>query len=584
MTACGDLVSLLRARSESDMACAGYSFLSDGENPSTSLTHAELDRAAAALAARLLTEASGSRNVVLAYPPGLDFIVAFFGCLYAGLVPVPVALAHPRKDDERLPAIAADCGADLVLSSRAGCRVLAAGAGSRALRGLRVVETHIDLTGVGIASAASAAAGDIAFLQYTSGSTRAPRGVCVTHANAMANLAAIHAAECNGPHSRGVTWLPAHHDMGLIEGILQPLYGGYPTTLLPHSAFLQRPVRWLQAISRSRATVSGGPNFAFDVCVRRVSDADIAALDLGSWEVAYCGAEPVRAETLTQFASRFERCGFRASSLRPVYGLAEATLLVCASDPQAHAPRTIEARRGSLEQGRVETALGHEITRRLVSCGHPAPGVAVRIVDPDELRALPERQVGEIWVAGASVAQGYYGNPVRSLGGFVEATVDGMSATWVRTGDLGCMDAGELYVAGRLKDIIIVRGRKLHPQDIEHSVQRLDPHRIAAAAAIGCEGDAGEAVVVLAELGARLRPGDADTAWARLADEIRAHVYREHDIALESLVFVQAGALPRTSSGKLVRYRCRRHYLLGSLPVLERFDAPARTASTKETV
>lgn len=583
MTTCGDLLALLRMRSESGPAGAGYSFLGDGEHVSACLSHAELDRAAAVLAAKLLTLSPASRNVLLAYPPGLDFIVGFFGCLYAGLVPVPVALPHPRKDSERLPAIAADCRAELVLSSRSGCRVLAAVAATGALGDLRVVETGIDPVGDPLTLRVSAKPDDIAFLQYTSGSTRAPRGVCVTHGNAMANLAAIHAAERNGPHSRGVTWLPAYHDMGLVEGILQPLYGGYPTTLLPHSAFLQRPVRWLQAISREQATVSGGPNFAFDACLRRVSDADLATLDLRSWAVAYCGAEPVQAETLRAFASRFERCGFRASALRPVYGLAEATLLVCASDAEAAAPRTISVNRHDLEQGRIEVSSAQAGARTLVSCGRAAAGAVVRIVDPEGPHVVPDRQIGEIWVTGASVARGYYGNASDSRAVFVAATVDDISATWLRTGDLGCMNEGELYVTGRRKDIVIVRGRKLHPQDIEHSVQQLDPHRIAAAAAFGDAGDAGEGVVVLVEPGARLRSADAaDAAWVRLADEIRAHVYREHDICLASLTLVRAGTLARTSSGKLMRHRCRQDYLRGDMPVLAHFEAPARAVLAPE--
>jgi len=577
-----DLISLLRERSAVGGG-AGYAFLGDGERVSASLTHAELDRAASVLAAKLRALAPASRNVLLAYPPGIEFIVGFFGCLYAGLVPVPVALPHPRKNDERLAAIAADCGAELVLSSSAGCRVLAVLAATDALRGLRIVETDLDTAGESIAAAAAAASEDTAFLQYTSGSTRAPRGVCVSHGNVLANLAAIHAAERNGPHSRGVSWLPAYHDMGLVEGILQPLYGGYPTTLLAHSAFLQRPVRWLQAISRFGATVSGGPNFAFDACVRRVSDADLATLDLRRWEVAYCGAEPVRAETLRAFVARFERCGFRASALRPVYGLAEATLLVSASDAGACAPCTIEADRSALEQGRIDTSSASEAVRTLVSCGRPTPGISIRIVDSETQRALPERQVGEIWVTGASVARGYYGRSVRSAEVFVETTLDGICATWLRTGDLGAMDAGELYVTGRRKDLIIVRGRKLHPQDIEHSVQRLDPHRIAAVAAFGCEGDAGEGVAVLVELRARMRPAadDVDAVWARFADAIRREIYREHDLAPASLAFVPTGALARTSSGKLMRYRCRQNFLLGRVPLLQRFDAPMRVATTE---
>lgn len=577
MSTAPDLVSLLRERARS-CADVGYTFLGDGERETARVSYAELDRAAAVLAAKLLAWSPASRHVVLAYPPGLEFLVGFFGCLYAGLIPVPVALTHPRKDGERLPAIAADCSADLVLSNAAGQRVLASCPAS----GLRTIETDLATDGEAIDAPLRPEQSRLAFLQYTSGSTRAPRGVCVSHGNALANLATIHAAERNGAHSRGVTWLPAHHDMGLVEGLLQPLYGGYATTLLPHAAFLQRPVRWLQAISRTRATVSGGPNFAFDACVRRVSDADIATLDLSSWDVAYCGAEPVRAQTLHAFAARFERCGFRAAALRPVYGLAEATLLVSASAAEDAEPRTIDADVAQLEAGTLRCANENTTSRTLVSCGRPALGVSVRIVDPDALDAVPEARIGEIWVAGAGVARGYLGAAERSAETFVEATVDGIAGRWLRSGDLGCMYRGELYVTGRRKDILVVRGRKLHPQDIEYSVQRLDPHRIAAVAAVGWEGDNGEAVGVLIEFapGGRL---DDDRTCRRFADEVRTHVYREHDIALASIALLRPGALARTTSGKLMRYRCRQGYLRGEMPVLARFDAE-RVAQPAATV
>lgn len=569
-----DLVSLLRRRAEGCAEDIGYSFLGDGERETARFGFAQLHRAALILAARLQATLPVSKHVILAYPPGLGFIVGFFGCLYADLVPVPVALPHPRKPVERLAGIAADCGAKTVLSDAAGCRVLAAIADVCA--SLRIVETALDAAGQPIAVPASPKPDEVAFLQYTSGSTGAPRGVRVTHANVLANLAAIQEAERNGEHSQGVSWLPAHHDMGLIEGILQPLYVGYPTTLLPHGAFLQRPLRWLQAISRRRATVSGGPNFAFDACVRRIGDADLALLDLSSWEVAYCGAEPVHAETMSQFAAKFRRCGFRASALRPVFGLAEATLLVSASDPDAAQPKVTRAVRADLERGHLVVAHGDEAARALVSCGKPARDTCVRIVDVHTLRPVAEDRVGEIWVSGTGVAAGYHGPASRSSEAFVAADLGDGPARWLRTGDLGSLHAGELYVTGRRKDVLIVRGRKLHPQDIEHSIQRLDPHRVAGVAVVGCEDGADEKVIALVEIA--VRKSDAETGHPGLvclADELRAAVYGEHDIALDTLAFVRQGALARTTSGKLMRFRCRRDYLRGTMPLLACFDARA---------
>lgn len=586
MDGCTDLVSLLRRRAASDGREAGYRFLSDGEQPSAWLSHADLDRAAGVVAARLRMHPAACRHVLLAYPPGLEFLAGFFGCLYAGRIPVPAALPHPRRGGDRLRAIAADCGAALLLTSAAGSRaVRAALLHDPALHELCVLETGLDTQGERVEAPDRAAPDDIAFLQYTSGSTRAPRGVCVGHGNVMANLAAIRAAERTGPHSRGVTWLPAYHDMGLIEGLLAPLHGGYETALLAHGAFLQRPLRWLQAISRLRATVSGGPNFAYDACLRRVRDDDLAGLDLSSWEVAYCGAEPVRATTLRAFAARFGRCGLRASSLRPVYGLAEATLLVSASPADAGSIRVARVSRPALEAGRFAPAAHGHAAQELVSCGRPSAGVDVAIVAAGSLCPLPEGRIGEILVAGPSVANGYHGDVERSAAVYVDATVDGRAARWLRTGDLGCLSQGELYVAGRIKDVVIVRGRKLHPQDIEYGVQRLDPHRIGAVAAFGCDDGAGEGVVVLVEVVGRVSAPEGDAAsWQRLADDIRDHVYREHEIALASLAFVAPGALHRTSSGKLQRHRCRTDYAAGVLAAYARFDAPSRAAGAMEAV
>lgn len=580
-----NLVELLRVRAHGGGDTRGYDFLGDGERLTATITFADLDRAASSLAAKLKDRICTGSNVLLAYPPGLEFIAAFFGCLYTGLVPVPVCLPHPRKSNDRLTAIAADCEARDVLSNAAGGRLLAAaGQQCPALEGLRVTVT-------GLAEAHDAFGGSIvvpspasiAFLQYTSGSTCSPRGVCVTHANVMSNLAMIHAAEGNDASSRGVSWLPAYHDMGLIEGILQPLYVGYATTLMPHSAFLQRPLRWLQAISRLRATVSGGPNFAYDACVRRVGEAELETLDLSSWRVAYCGAEPVRAETLAAFAARFERCGFKRSSLRPVYGLAEATLLVSASSPDVDAPAMVQAQRAALEQGCFVRAAEHDERVAVVSCGRPSPGVEVRIVDAATQFALPEGRVGEVWVSGPSVSAGYYGAHARTSEVFREAELDGVRARWLCTGDLGFLARGQLHITGRSKEVIILRGRKLHPQDIEHTVQRMEGVPVAAAAAFGLEEAGGEGVVVLIEpRGARASPSPSLALWSPWADEIRTEVFRQHEIALAALAFVGPGALARTSSGKLMRFRCRDDFIRARLPILACFDAPSRTQALAE--
>jgi acyl-CoA synthetase (AMP-forming)/AMP-acid ligase II len=573
-----DLVTLLHARADRFGVKRLYTFLADGENEARVLSFAALARSASALARAMRNRIEAGSNVLLAYPPGLEFIVAFFACLEAGVVAVPVCPPHPRRDNARLAAIAADCGGRHLFTTHAIARWAAS---ARDLAGMEIVATdrcdidegrdeamaYAATRGDAAARARSIGTSSLAFLQYTSGSTSSPRGVRVTHANVMANLAAIHAAEGNDADSRGVSWLPGYHDMGLIEGILQPLYGGHSTWLMPHAAFLQRPVRWLRAISRHGASVSGGPNFAFDACARRVTDDDLVGLDLECWKVAYCGAEPVQADTLARFAARFECCGFRARALRPVYGLAEATLLVSASDRTVARPRVRRAQRHALEFGRFVAAPDGVA---LVACGRPQPGTRIAIVDPVSARALPEGACGEIWVSGPAVTSGYW-NRERDADAFRLAAIGGIAARWLCSGDLGLLLDDELYVTGRRKDLIILRGRKLHPQDIEHTVHTLLATRLDAVAAFALQKSEGDGVVVLAELRASAHADEP----ASLADRIRTQVYRCHEIAIDALGFVRPGSLARTSSGKLMRFRCRQDFIESRLRLIARFDTPA---------
>ncbi len=573
------LVDLVRLRAETLADRCAYRFLADGEREEASLTYAELDRAARACAARIRQRVDPGTAVVLTYPAGLDFISAFLGCLYAGAIAVPVSTAHPRRGNDRLAAIVADCAAPLMLSTSAGARAVAAAAMQcDRLASIEVLATD-GLTGERAAANPehSINGETCAFLQYTSGSTRCPRGVRISHANVLANLIAIHAAEGAGAHSRSLSWLPAFHDMGLIEGILQPLYGGYPAWLMPHATFLQRPARWLQAISRLGVTVSGGPNFAFDLCVRRVRDDEIGALDLSSWDVAYCGAEPVRAQTLEAFAQRFGICGFRRSALRPVYGLAEATLLVAASGRGAKEPRILYARADQLEQGQFVHAADDCSSRvALVSCGEPVAGTELAIVDPATEGSVGAGAIGEIWVSGPSVAIGYRSEDASSGSQFTTREVNGVRRRWLRTGDLGFIAAGELIVSGRIKDLIIVRGRKLHPQDLEQAVQGCDerilPNAVAAFSLLGAQV---ECVAICVEISPRVlcaEPGGSEYGLEALADAIRECVFRQHAVAVASVAFVRPGALARTTSGKLMRYRCRRDLMSGNIDLLRQFD------------
>lgn len=512
------LVALLRERAERDGAQRAYTWLADGERESAVWSYAALDLRARTVAAHLAARLAPGERVVLAFQPGLDFIGAFFGCLYAGMIAVPVPSVHPRRARERLDAVAGDCSPGLTLTAESALEGDPRAWRAPALRG-----------------------DDIAFLQYTSGSTARPKGVRVTHANVLANLAAIHAAEANDASSRGLSWLPAYHDMGLVEGILQPLYGCFPAWLAPPSAFLQKPSRWLRAISHYRVTVSGAPDFAYALCTRRVEESELHGLDLRSWRVAYNGSEPIAAATLESFARRFARCGFDPAALRPVYGLAEATLLVTASPRGRGSPRSLLKPEAS--------------TLAVVSCGTPQPGTQLSIVDPEDGRELAEGEVGEICVQGPAVTSGYWGDTApRSV---------------LRTGDLGFLHQGELYVTGRIKDMIILRGRKLYPQDIERSVEGCHPLVCASGiVAFAVQDQHVDRLTVLAEVE---RTALAD--WPAALDAIAQAVFRRHDCAVATTVLVRRGTLPRTSSGKLMRFRCREAFLSGSLHELARADA-----------
>ncbi|HEX9895814.1 MAG TPA: AMP-binding protein, partial [Gemmatimonadales bacterium] len=403
----------------------------------------------------------------------------------------------------------------------------------------------------------------LAFLQYTSGSTGIPKGVMLSHSNLLYNSALIAYAFEHTRSASGVFWLPTYHDMGLVGGILQPLYLGRPNILMSPVAFVQKPFRWLQAISRYRGTTSGGPNFAFDLCVRKITPEQRATLDLSSWTVAFCGAEPVRAETLERFADTFAPCGFRSEAFYPCYGLAEATLLV--SGGYKTAPPIVRwLDRKSLEADRVvPIAAGAGGARALVGCGQTMPDQQIVITDPNRLIRMPAGQVGEVWVSGPSVAQGYWQRTDETEQTFCAYLQDTGEGPFLRTGDLGFTHHGELFVTGRLKDLMIVHGCNHYPQDIEATAAKSHPGvRAGWGAAFTVEEGSGQKLVIILELERRQR-----AEAARVIEAIRRDVAREHELVVDSIALVRAGSIPKTSSGKIQRYACRDAFLDRSLEV-----------------
>lgn len=533
-----------------------YTFLEDGEREAATLTCAQVARAARAIAATLLeTHAPGSR-LLLVYPPGLEFVTAFYGCMLAGMVAVPCYPPDPLRLARTLPRIAgivADAGPSAMLTTRALATIVPALLPHAPwLATLPVVATDaLDEARAACFRAPVVTSESFALVQYTSGSTTTPRGVVLTHGNLVANAEAIRLAFGDGA-SRGVSWLPVYHDMGLIGHVVVTMLHLVPNVFMSPLAFLARPMRWLQAISKHRATASGGPNFAYDLCVRRYSESAAQGLDLSSWTVAYNGAEPIRAETMRRFAERFARHGFRASAFHPCYGLAEASLMVTGGAPV-----------GGLVVETVDDA------REVVGCGRPVQATTVTIVDPETCRARRDGDVGEIWVRGASVAQRYLGDEARSEACFAGRLAGDTEGLHMRTGDLGYLRGGELFVVGRAKDVVIVRGINLHAHDLEQTVEHAhDSVRPGSVAAFAWDAASGEGPGIVAEIGAAT--GDE---LATIADAIRAAITRAHQVEVVELALVRHGLVPKTSSGKLMRRACRDALAAGTLPTRWRWSA-----------
>jgi len=569
-----NLVELLTLRASQNLfAQPLYTFLEDGEQEASCLTTAELDSLARGIGNCLQDlDAAGGRCLLL-YPPGLDFIAAFFGALYAGAVAVPAYPPSGSRSLPRLRSVALDARPRWILTTTAlEERVRSWMAETPEMGGPEVVVTDRPADSADGWRAPEIRPESVAFLQYTSGSTASPKGVMVSHANVLHNQQLIRTAFRQEGSRTVVGWLPPYHDMGLIGNILQPLYSGGRAILMSPVAFLQRPVRWLEAIGRYRAHTSGGPDFAYALCVDRTDPAERAALDLRSWQVAFNGAEPVRATTLERFARAFAASGFRREAFFPCYGLAEATLLVTARRPST-GPLTRRLSAAALErEGRAEPATEERNERALVSSGSPPEELRVAVVDPETASPRRSAEVGEIWVAGASVAGGYWRRERETAESFGARLASG-EGPFLRTGDLGFMADGELFVTGRLKDLIILRGRNLYPQDVELTVEGAHPAlRPGCGAAFSVDDGGEERLVVAQELRRRwLRKADAET----IGREVRRAVAEEHEAQLHELVLIRTGSMPKTTSGKIQRRECRRRYLEGELTVVGRSGAGA---------
>jgi acyl transferase domain-containing protein/acyl-CoA synthetase (AMP-forming)/AMP-acid ligase II/acyl carrier protein len=551
------VVDVLRWRAHTHGERIACTFLIDGEREESHLTYADLERRARSVAADLVRAGARGERALLFLPSGLDFVAAFFGCLYAGTLAVPFSPLRRRVADQA-HAVIDDAGARFALTTGEGQARLERDEWCRVLHTVVVDGKSSDVDVEVTPSAGS----DVAYLQYTSGSTRRPRGVTIRHGQLLQHVDLVWRTFNQDEQSVVVSWLPLFHDMGLVGALVSPLVFGARTILLSPWHFLTRPMRWLDAVSRHRATTSGAPNFAYDLCVARSTPEDRQSLDLTRWATAFNGAEPVRASTLDRFTTAFEPQGFRRSAFRPCYGLAEATLLVTA-DGGTEPPVIRHVGRRALEAGRIEQpASKAEDTAALVGCGPSQGQQSVRIVDPESHVPLGDRQVGEIWVAGPGLSTHYW-NDRDDQPTFGARTSDG-DGPWLRTGDLGFLDSGELFITGRLKDLLTIRGRNYHAADLEESFLNSLPALAAARCAVFSIDDGDEeALVVVQEL-----PRAAAPSPESIVDAIRRVTSQEFGLSARSIVIVRAGGIPRTSSGKTMRHACRQLFLSGELPVV----------------
>jgi acyl-CoA synthetase (AMP-forming)/AMP-acid ligase II/acyl carrier protein len=567
------LVDLLRRRAQEPDQRDLYTFLDEQGEEVESWTAAVLDRRARAIAARLQEAGLPGERAVLMYAPGLEYLAAFFGCLYAGVTAAPAYPPSRARRCSRLQSIVADATPRAILSTS---DLLATGeeaAGVSFTQGgvVGIATDQVDPAAADDWRQGDVRPDDLAFLQYTSGSTATPKGVMVSHANLLHNLEAIRQAFGHTPEDRGVIWLPPYHDMGLIGGLLQPLFAGMPVTLMAPMTFLRNPRVWLEAISRYRGTVSGGPNFAYELCLSRTTPEQRASLDLSCWKVAFNGAEPVQAATLERFAEAFAPAGFRHEAFFPCYGLAEATLFV-SGGPGKLPPAVRSVSRPALEQNRAAPADESEESCVLVSSGRPGAGQQVIVVDPQSRTRCADGAIGEIWVAGPSSAQGYWARPADSVETFQARLADSDEGPFLRTGDLGFLAEGELYVTARQKDLIVIRGRNLYPQDIERTVQNSHPGlQAACGAAFSVPRGGEERLIVVQELQRTARHGNLE----EIAEAVQSRVVQEHGVTPYEILLLKPGSVPRTSSGKIQRHACRDGYRNRTLPVLHARFAPA---------
>lgn len=574
-------VEVLQRRAQEDPNRLSHLLLGAKEEDNQSLTYSQLDSAVKKMAAYLQHVAEPGQRALLVYPTSLEFITAMYACLYAGIAPIPTNPPGANRSAQRLDAIARDARASLVLTTPEYQKAFAESADQfpdfaalkwatresfRATEGMSWQERLVKPE-------------DTAFIQYTSGSTNIPKGVIISFRNFSHNMHAMHATrfhEYSRDDSVILTWTPLFHDMGLLIGTFLTPMDRTPSILMTPIQFMTNPLLWLRGIQHYKATASGGPNFAYDLCVNKIPAEKCEGLDLSSWKIAYNSAEPVRAETMARFAEKFSPFGFNPRALTPCYGMAETTLVISHYNNE---PKIIthRIRRDDFEQGKVVPSDSTDPKEYVeaVSSGRPLVDYNVAIVNPHTRQRCEANEVGEIWVHGDSVGEGYWNRPeetAHTFGAHIEGTNEG---PFLRTGDLGFMHEGHIYVTGRLKDLVIVRGRNYYPQDVELTVEKTHPIlRQGGGAVFAIKASGTEQLVAVHEVQRREAEG---VDWNEVLKQIRANIAREHGIRASAVVLIRKSTLPKTSSGKIMRTETRRKFLENELEIVAEWRAPAGT-------